>query len=83
MAAMVSSKDGNPAAHAGVLFAEFFPREAELLVLTSVANGLEALGIRGRAPAGDHSERLMAPQPGAQVHHRLLLPSVILLAHNH
>ena len=30
-----------------------------LLVLASVANGLEALDIRGRAAAGDRSERLI------------------------
>src|ERR1035437_2268894 len=72
------------AAHAGVLRAELLPGETELLVLAAIANGFQALGVGGRAAVGDQAERLMAPQPGAQVHHgfvALVVLAILLLTH--
>ena len=70
------------AAHAGVLPAELLPGEAEPLILAAIANGFQALGVGSRAAVGDQAERLMAPQPGAQVHHRFCVLAV-LLTHEH
>src|SRR3974377_566272 len=72
------------AAPSGVPGAELLPGQAEWFVHTAVANGLQALGIGGRAAVGDQAERLMASQPGAQVHHLfvvLAVPARLLLIH--
>src|ERR1022692_3067560 len=72
------------AADAGVLGAELLPGQAQLLVLAAIANGLQALRVGSGTAVGDQAECLMAPQPGAQVHHGLfvlVVLDVLLLTH--